>query len=172
MPQTRLHDGHPHLVDGVAVIELVERAQRVELHLRVLHSVDPHPFAILEVDHLDSPVRDDERVTGAEPFGHEEREVEPGLYQQPRPVTFAPRLLVACEHMIDEPVGVTLHLLAVIIPQFFDLDVLLPVRESQGAFQLAGADGVRQTPLLGVCARRLRIGALGNRRGCALQPPV
>ena len=48
--------------------------------------------------------------------------------------------------MIDEPVGVTLHLLAVIIPQFFDLDVLLPVAGVPGAFQLAGADGVRQTP--------------------------
>lgn len=65
-----LEDRHSDRLNVVQRLELSERAQTVELHLRVVLRLDTVALAILIVDHVQNRLGDNQAVAGAKASGH------------------------------------------------------------------------------------------------------
>ena len=60
-----LVDGRDHCVDVVQFAEHIERTEGVQAHLTVTFCRNGHPGSVLEIDHVERTIRDDDRVTCA-----------------------------------------------------------------------------------------------------------
>lgn len=166
-----LEDRHGHRADIVKVIEEVQRAQRIQHHLGILFGFHLNALPVLEIDHVQSTVGDDQAVAGAESVFCESGVVEPLLYQHVGIgavlVSFRKRLHYECGVL-----GRTfLHLIGVVAERLPDICYLGHVL-AEGAAQPVLAKRVRVGALGGVIAALVFVALRKARRRWAVQPAV
>ena len=114
-----LVNAHGNLSDVVEVVELPERAQGVQHHLRIFLRVHQDALPILEIDDVQELVRHNQAVAGAEPVRHITGEVQPLFDEDERVGAERLSFYQLFQHELHIPVGVGVHFIAVIRADWF-----------------------------------------------------
>lgn len=170
--EARLHDRHAHLVGIVEIPVGIERAERVEPHLRVAQRRDRHALTVFEVDNFNAVIRVDDHIARAEAARHPARVVQALFHEDVR----IRRHVLCLLDFLDTDIDVAarslphlrIHILEAALVQCARLEKVQQalLRERMGPRALRRVDALLvRTFLLEASRRRTDEPAMRRRRG-------